>query len=260
MRFKPNLVFDVGMHTGEDTARFLADGFDVVAVEANPALVESAREQFEEAIRAQRLTIVNAAIAEQRGVASFGIADQTIWSSLDPRMIARNENLADSSYRYVDVQTLSFAEVLADHGVPFYLKVDIEGYDMLCVRALRVFDERPTFISIESNVTVNTADPDAVFDEIAELWTLGYRRFRYVDQAGAENAVPSATAWAGPTWHSARTALAHAQWLRLDHNLAGFGGKWTQLAAAKGYQLIRRKLKKPMKWYDLHAALPDAAA
>jgi FkbM family methyltransferase len=254
---KENLVFDVGMHTGEDTARFLSRGLDVVAVEANPELVESAQEDFGEAIRAGRLTIVNSAIAEERGTASFGIADLTIWSSLDPRMIARNENLANSRYHYVDVPTVPFADVLGDYGVPFYLKVDIEGYDMLCVRALRAYEERPRFISIESNVTVTSADPDAVFDEIAELWTLGYRRFRYVDQSGSQNTVPSGEQWDGPAWHSAWSILAQAQWLRLNHNVAGFGGKWTHLAPAKAYGLVRRKLGKPMKWYDLHAALPQ---
>jgi FkbM family methyltransferase len=256
---QPNLVFDVGMHTGEDTARFLAQGFEVVAVEANPDLVVSAQERFADEIKARRLTIVNVAVAEERGTASFGIADETIWSSLDPRFIERNQNLANSTYRYVEVQTVPFADLLLEHGVPFYLKVDIEGYDMVCVRALRSCEARPQFVSIESNVTVTTADPDAVFDELAELWTLGYRRFRYVNQVGGVGPVPRSGEWAGPRWHSSRSALAEAQWLRLHHNFAGFGGKWAQSAPSKGYQRIRRGLRMPRSWYDLHAALPPTA-
>jgi len=31
-----NLVYDVGMHTGQDTAYYLFKGYDVVAIEANP--------------------------------------------------------------------------------------------------------------------------------------------------------------------------------------------------------------------------------
>jgi len=128
MKQRANLVIGVGMHTGEDTARFLARGFEVVAIEANPQLVETASETFAEEIRHGQLTIVSAAISDHRGTASFGIADsQTLWSSLAPEFIERNERLARTSYRYVDVDTIPFGDVLDQFGIPYYLKIDIEG-------------------------------------------------------------------------------------------------------------------------------------
>ena len=36
-----DLIYDVGMHNGADTAFYLAKGFRVVAVEANPELVQA---------------------------------------------------------------------------------------------------------------------------------------------------------------------------------------------------------------------------
>jgi hypothetical protein len=74
--------------------------------------------------------------------------------------------------------------VLAEVGIPRYLKADIEGLDMLCVRALREFDERPDFVSVESAVSSLDAPLENVFDELAELWSLGYRRLAYVNQNG----------------------------------------------------------------------------
>ena len=41
-----DLIYDVGMHDGDDTAYYLDKGFQVVAVEANPVLVQSGRERF----------------------------------------------------------------------------------------------------------------------------------------------------------------------------------------------------------------------
>ena len=38
-----NLIFDIGMHTGEDTRFYLNIGYDVIAIEANPFLVEEAK-------------------------------------------------------------------------------------------------------------------------------------------------------------------------------------------------------------------------
>ena len=57
-----DLIIDVGMHDGGDTARFLEEGFRVVAVEANPHLVEEGSARFAEPIRSGQLVIVGAAI------------------------------------------------------------------------------------------------------------------------------------------------------------------------------------------------------
>src|SRR5579871_6024138 len=59
-----DLVFDVGMHRGEDTAYYLHKGYRVVAFEANPSLIEHARIRFREELESGRLTIVPGAITE----------------------------------------------------------------------------------------------------------------------------------------------------------------------------------------------------
>ena len=134
-----NLVIDVSMHTGEDTAVYLAKDFDVVAIEANPALVERAKVAFADAIDTGRLRIYEAAIAEQAGSARLAVADDmTIWSSLSPAFIELHK-ARGTRYRYLEVPAVSFESVLAEVGIPHYLKVDIEGLDMLCVRALQGF-------------------------------------------------------------------------------------------------------------------------
>ena len=47
---KKNLIFDIGMHVGQDTEFYLKKGFNVVAVEANPKLVKENTEKFKEYI------------------------------------------------------------------------------------------------------------------------------------------------------------------------------------------------------------------
>ena len=61
------LIFDVGAHEGEDSAFYLSRGFDVVAVEANPILVEKLLDRFRDEISAGRFTlaIVNKMRARQ---------------------------------------------------------------------------------------------------------------------------------------------------------------------------------------------------
>ncbi|HJU23267.1 MAG TPA: hypothetical protein VJ891_12220 [Casimicrobiaceae bacterium] len=37
--------------------------------------------------------------------------------------------------------------------MPYYLKIDIEGADLHCVRALARFGKRPKYVSLESTMT-----------------------------------------------------------------------------------------------------------
>lgn len=279
-----DLIIDVGFHRGEDARFYLDKGFGCVAVEANPALVEQARTQFAVELADGRLQIYGVAIAAEPGTVQFSVADDTtIWSSMSPQYLERNERLMATRYRTVDVPAMRFEDILNDVGIPHYLKVDIEGFDMLCVRALRAFEERPDFVSIES--AVSSLDRlDSVFDELAELWALGYRRFAYVNQ----NAHPFRRAPNPPRegnyvdapltemhsgyfgaemperWSSIGRTLMRAQAIRLHYRLAGYGGRWANSPLARPYQWLskvawhlRHRSSRGgwSAWYDLHARL-----
>ena len=59
-----NLIYDVGMHQGQDTDYYLKKGFNVVAFEANPANVEFCKKRFSVEIEQGKLIIIEGAIAE----------------------------------------------------------------------------------------------------------------------------------------------------------------------------------------------------
>ncbi len=259
---RDDLVFDVGMHRGEDTEHYLARGFRVVAIEANPVLVRAARERFAAAVETGLLTIVGAAVAAEPGTVELAVSEEsTIWSSLDADFIARNRELGRTTYRRVEVPAVRFADVLAEHGVPYYLKIDIEGRDMLCVRALHLMSERPKYVSIESAVTTPGSGMEAVFDQLAELWTLGYRGFTLIDQNrhGAAFPVDSSGPFGEETrghWAPIGPALARAAVVRVSFDVGGFGGRWGRTLLGRAYAGIRRHVfRRPLSWYDLHAKL-----
>jgi FkbM family methyltransferase len=280
-----DLVIDVGFHRGEDARFYLDKGFRCVAIEANPMLVETAQTTFADELADGRLRIFGVAIAQQAGTVQLAVADDaTVWSSLCPEFVERNERLSETRYHTVEVPAMRFEDVLAEVGIPRYLKVDIEGFDMLCIRALRAFKERPDFVSLESAVSNLDAPLDQAFDELAELWTLGYRRFAYVNQ----NAHPFRRAPNPPRegryidtrltdmqsgyfgeelperWASIGRTLLRAQALRVHHNLCGHGGAWTgnPLTRPLGWltTLVWRLRHRVAAggsdaWYDLHARL-----
>jgi FkbM family methyltransferase len=167
----PGLVYDVGMHNGDDTAYYLHRGYRVLAVEANPELVRQAEQRFAAEIAAARLRIAPVAVAALRGEADLFISPRfDAVASLDEQRAA----VFGRNVRRIRVPCVPFGELLAEHGVPGYLKIDIEGSDSLCLAALDP-SRLPRYLSIE--MSHDTGDQD-----IRRLQALGYRGFKCVRQ------------------------------------------------------------------------------
>jgi FkbM family methyltransferase len=174
----PDLIFDVGLHKGEDSAFYLAKGYRVVAFEAHAGLAAAARERFAAEIADGRLTIVEGAITDSdAATVRFFEHPNSVWGTTDPAWVERNLVVAPSTP--VDVDAVDFAAQLRSFGMPHFLKIDIEGADLLCVETLRSFDLRPTYLSIEST----QEDWAALEAEFDLLEALGYDRFAVVQQA-----------------------------------------------------------------------------
>lgn len=175
---RPDLIFDIGAHQGEDSDFYLKLGYRVVAVEANPALVEELRRRFSEALEDGRLVLVDKAIGETAGSMRFFVNKKvSAWGTADPRWAERNRELGASSEE-IEVECVRLADVIGRHGCPHYLKIDVEGADMTCVNALKDMSSRPKYISIESTKT-SWSD---LLNELDTFEALGYTKFKVVSQ------------------------------------------------------------------------------
>ena len=113
----------------------------------------SPRQRLRRFVESGQVTIVNAAVAEQAGPARFFFNESdSAWGTTSPEWAARNERLGARSSE-ITVKGIRFQQLLEEFGIPYYLKVDIEGADMLCILALRDFSSKPKYVSIESNKT-----------------------------------------------------------------------------------------------------------
>ena len=177
MAIQDDLIFDVGAHNGDDTGYYLETGYRVVAVEANPLLARSMTARFEAAIDAGRLTVLNFGIAEQSGPLSFWVNDDnSVWSSFDRELGGRH----GSRCHAIDIECVPLDALIRQFGAPHYLKIDIEGYDRICLDALQP-SACPRYISCE----LTHSDP-----LIERLYELGYRRFKLVNQSTYTDATP----------------------------------------------------------------------
>ncbi len=173
-----DLIYDVGVHTGEDTDYYLRKGFRVVGVEANPGLVVALKERFAGDIDDRRLTLVDKAIGASRGVVDFYVNRYVSeWGTTDHDWMSRNAKVGAPS-DVVRVPTVSLGELLDSFGVPRYMKIDIEGADRLCLRELARRADAPRYVSVESHAW----DYEETLEDLEILGAAGYRKFKVIAQ------------------------------------------------------------------------------
>ncbi len=187
-----DLIYDIGMHKGEDTEYYLKKGFRVIGFEADPELLKYCKSKFADAIDRKKLFIVEGAIIEPRflkagrqPVKFYKNINVSEWGTVSDDWARRNEMLGTKS-EIIEVQAVDFESCLKQYGLPYYMKIDIEGSDLICLKVLLDFDQKPNYISIESE-TVNF---DRLQEEINLLERLGYTGFKAVQQANISLQIP----------------------------------------------------------------------
>lgn len=180
-----DLIYDIGMHKGEDTDFYLKKGFRVVAIEANPKLITEARSRFTDYILRGKLTLVEGAIIDAgheqptpKFVAFYENEDLSIWGTVNKSWADRNSRMGHLS-KVIQVPVVNLNEVIASYGMPYYMKIDIEGCDMICLRALEQFSLKPSYVSFESD----KGSLEGIRKEMELLLKLGYRDFMAVEQS-----------------------------------------------------------------------------
>jgi FkbM family methyltransferase len=269
-----DLIYDVGAHLGEDSQHYLAKGFKVVAVEANPDLASHLRKRFAAEMADGRFKLVECVIAEQTGYQTFYVNETTsVWGTAYPQWAARNARLGSDS-RVSRLPSRPFAEVMKEFGVPYYLKIDVEGADLLCLDGLRSFDNRPRYVSIESE----KISWKRLLHEFDELERLGYRRFKVINQANIYARHPRVRGVEGNgaafiyepgssglfgrdlpgRWLTRREALLKYRLIFLRYYLFGDDGR------INGWWITKILRRIPVLgqvtltgWYDTHACLPQ---
>ena len=178
----PDLVYDVGMNNGDDTAHYLDRGCRVVAIEANPLLVEQARGRFAEAIAAGRLTILGCGVADRRATLRFFVNDDRHeLSSFDPAM-ATKQTAAGHRITEIDVDCRPLVEILREHGTPHYLKIDVEGFDLHCLDAVAALADSADPADLPATVPAYVSVEAHELTPLYRLHGIGYRGFKCVNQ------------------------------------------------------------------------------
>jgi FkbM family methyltransferase len=222
-KIQSDLIYDIGLFDGDDTAYYLHQGYRVVSVDANPNMIENGKKRFAKELQAGRLTLLNYAISPTSGVVRFNVSDVPEWSSVHVSIASRN----GTKFREVEVPTARIDSIFEQHGLPYYLKIDIEGNDRLVLMGLTP-ELRPKFVSAESECQGDR--PELTDEEAIENLDLmkkaGYTKFKMIRQS---DFTAERTSGAGTFVKRLAISMTHGRLKKLPM-LATVGGPFSDRA------------------------------
>lgn len=169
-----DLILDLGMHHGDDAGFYLSKGFRVVSVDAFPPYAEQAAERFAEPVAAGRMQIVNRALADDgtKIITLFVNEQKNDAHTVRQDIAAANQQHQVFSYKEMPIPTITIGSLFETYGVPYYMKVDIEGMDDEAAKQLVGEKRKPPFVSFESSsITI-----------LGHLLAAGYDKFQLINQ------------------------------------------------------------------------------
>ena len=251
-----DLIYDIGMHKGEDTEYYLRKGYRVIAIEANPALAEQVSTELASFIGSGQLIVLNVGIAEKEGSMIFYRNDHELeWSSFDKAIGTRD----NTPYTEMQVPCTTIDSILHQYGTPYYMKIDIEGYDPICINGIELAEHVPAYISCEASS----------LDCLEALIKKGYTKFKLINQA--RNFTPFNLAqetnsfinFIQQKWNRAKLRLQKFIPFKYHFGTSGpFGentpGPWRDAAYIReAYdQFYSKEFNQPINgisWFDIHA-------
>lgn len=169
-----DLAFDVGAHVGHRTASFLRLGAKVVAVEPQrlPAALISAFWGWRGA------KVERAACGAHSGVATMHVnSANPIVSTLSSDFVAASQGAAgwegQSWDRAATTRVVTLDELIAHHGRPAFIKIDVEGFES---EALAGLSAPVPALSFE----FTTIQRAVAFECLDQCASLGFTRFNAV--------------------------------------------------------------------------------
>ena len=126
-----DLVFDIGAHVGDRVAAFRRLGARIVAVEPQPALAKILRLFYG---RDPKITIEQAAVGRQSGTIELNLnIDNPTVSTASTDFVAAAAQAPEwhgqAWPKRVRVPLTTIDALIARHGVPAFIKIDVEGFE-----------------------------------------------------------------------------------------------------------------------------------
>lgn len=185
-----DLCFDIGANHGRYTRLFVQLGARVIAVEPQAACVAELTAQYAHQPQVQ---IIAAAVGDRPGSAQLHLSNRDEVATLSTRFMTAYAapDLEWPATATVEMMTLD--QLIAAHGLPAFIKIDVEGYEWPVLAGLH---HAPQALSFEYNVRLR----ESALACIDQLKSLGESTINFSAYERGR--------WHWPVWLDATSAQA----------------------------------------------------
>lgn len=229
------LIYDVGMHNGDDTHYYLAKGATVVGIEANPYLGSKLQKRFANEIASGRLHLIIKGVGREAGTLPFFVA--TGDGQQSSFVVKRGRTP-------VDVPVVTLSSIIRQHGEPDFLKVDVEHVDLEVLQDLLSNGIVPPHLSVEAHS----------FGVLLFLYRMNYTQFRLLNGKQVHHVFGD---------HRIMTPDGLRPYRFRPHSSGPFGedlhSPWQTIEQVCAQWMVRQSAFGG-GWYDVHASMPRPGA
>ena len=152
-----DLIFDIGANQGYKTQMFLKMGARVVAVDPDETNQEILKEKFRKnRLRKIPVVIIDKAVSEENSTVTMWI--DSPGSALNTLSRKWAETLKNDDQRFGhcvgfenmrEVETVSLDHMIGAYGLPYFIKIDVEGHELSVLKGMR---QPVPYLSFEVNL------------------------------------------------------------------------------------------------------------
>lgn len=166
------LAYDIGAYNGDTTDCILKYYDEVICIDANPNIIDELNIKYKDD---PNVKIIEGCISDSLDKQS------KFYVSSNQELCSIYKNMADSyiwltgESKEILVDNINIVNIINQYGLPKYMKIDIEGADVIALNQLSVLNKLPNFISCELQWTSIEKDADVLI--LNKLKELGYTKF-----------------------------------------------------------------------------------
>jgi FkbM family methyltransferase len=146
------LIFDIGANAGDYTYIFKKLSRKVISVDPDPKNITILKSRFSNS----KVTIIQKAVSNEIGFADyFMVEGGSGYNTLSNKWVNVLENeeltrfkVSEKFVRKAAVETITLRQLISEFGMPDFIKVDVEGFELNVVKGLKI---PVPLISVECN-------------------------------------------------------------------------------------------------------------
>ena len=142
------IIYDIGSNNGDDIPYYLLKSDTVISVEANPDLTNQIKCKFAKEISENRVVVENCVMtdSDDMGNVDFYLHKNDHTLSQFPIPSCKTIN----QFEKTKLPSKSITSIINKYGTPYYIKLDVEHYEVPLLKNLFENNIKPPFISAEA--------------------------------------------------------------------------------------------------------------